>query len=249
VKKSWHMIAEGDDGPFIPSMAVEAIVRRCLDGKLPTPGARASTKELEVADYDALFKRRTIYWGVRERMADTAPLYKRLLGDAWWALPDPVRTMHDLGGDLVAEGCASVERGTGPGARWVAALFGFPQAGADVPVKVAFLLRDGKEIWRREFNGRVMQSTQEEGRDRFDRLLCERFGPFAFGLALVMDGDKLRLVVRRWTAFGIPMPRAWAPGGEAYEHGTDNRFNFYVEIALPLIGTVVRYRGFLVPRS
>ncbi len=57
-------------------------------------GTRASTKELEVADYDALFKRRTIYWGVRERMADTAPLYKRLLGDAWWALPDPVRTMR-----------------------------------------------------------------------------------------------------------------------------------------------------------
>jgi len=249
VKKSWHMIAEGDDGPFIPSMAVEAIVRHCLDGKLPPPGARASTKELEVADYDALFKRRKIYWGVRERMADTAPLYKRLLGDAWWALPDPVRTMHDLGGDLVAEGRASVERGTGLGARLVAALFGFPQAGNDVPVKVTFLLRDGREIWRREFNGRVMQSTQEEGRDRFDRLLCERFGPFAFGLALVMDGDKLRLVVRRWTMFGVPMPRAFAPGGEAYEHGADNRFNFHVEIALPLIGTVVCYRGFLVPRS
>jgi hypothetical protein len=45
------------------------------------------------------------------------------------------------------------------------------------------------------------------------------------------------------------MPRSWAPGGEAYEHGADNRFNFHVEIALPLIGTVVRYRGWLVPRS
>ncbi len=253
VKRSWHMIAEGDDGPFIPSMAVEAIVRRCLDGKLPPPGARASVKELEVADYDALFKRRKITWGVRERMADTAPLYKRLLGDAWWTLPEPVRAMHDLGrglgGDLVAEGRAAVERGKGFGARIVAALFRFPKAGNDVPVKVAFLLRDGKEVWRREFDGRVMQSTQEEGTGRFERLLCERFGPFAFGLALVMDGETMRLVVRRWTAFGIPMPRSWAPGGEAYEHAADGRFNFHVEIALPLIGTVVRYRGFLVPRS
>lgn len=249
VKKSWHMIAEGDDGPFIPSMAVEAIVRRCLDGRRPATGARAATKELEVADYDALFKRRKIIWGVRERPADTVPLYKRLLGDAWWALPEPVRAMHDLGGDLVAEGRASVERGTGLGARVVAALFGFPKAGDDVPVKVAFLLRDGKEIWRREFDGRVMQSTQEEGTGRFERLLCERFGPFAFGLALIVDGDRMQLVVRRWTAFGIPMPRAWAPDGVAYEHGADSRFNFHVEIALPLIGTVVRYRGFLVPRS
>ncbi len=41
-------------------------------------------------------------------------------------------------------------------------------------------------------------------------------------------------MVRRWTAFGVPMPRAWAPGGEAYEHGAGNRFNFHVEIGLPL---------------
>ena len=249
MRRSWHMIAEGDDGPFIPSMAVEAIVRRCLDGMKPAAGARASTKELEVADYDALFARRTIYWGVRERMADVAPIYKRLLGDAWWSLPDAVRAMHDLGGDLVAEGRASVERGEGFMARLVATLFGFPKAGDDVPVTVTFQLRDGKEIWRRAFDGRVMQSTQEEGKGRFERLLCERFGPFAFGLALVVEGERMNLVVRRWTAFGIPMPRSWAPGGEAYEHAADGRFNFHVEIALPLIGTVVRYRGWLVPRS
>ena len=249
VRKSWHMIAEGDDGPFIPSMAVEAIVRRCLDGRLPPTGARAATKELEVADYDALFARRKIWWGVRERMADTAPLYKRLLGDAWWALPEPVRALHDFGGDLVAEGRAQVECGTGVAAQLVATLFGFPKAGDDLPVTVTFQLRGGREIWRREFAGRVMQSTQEEGTGRFERLLCERFGPFAFGLALVVEDETLRLVVRRWTAFGIPMPRAWAPGGAAYEHGADSRFNFHVEIALPLIGTVVRYRGWLVPRA
>src|SRR5262249_31409971 len=30
VTRSWHLLAEGDDGPFIPSMAVESIVRRML---------------------------------------------------------------------------------------------------------------------------------------------------------------------------------------------------------------------------
>ena len=183
------------------------------------------------------------------RMADTTPLYKRLLGDSWWALPNPVRAMHDLDGDMFAEGRAHVERGKGLMAQLVAALFGFPKEGDDVPVKVTFQLRGDKEIWRREFNSRVMQSEQEEGKGRFGRLLCERFGPFAFGLALVLDGDRMRLVVRRWTVFGIPMPRSWAPAGEAYEHGADNRFNFYVEIALPLIGMVVRYRGFLIPST
>src|SRR4051812_840504 len=33
VTRSWHLLAEGDDGPLIPSMAVEAIVRRMLEGR------------------------------------------------------------------------------------------------------------------------------------------------------------------------------------------------------------------------
>jgi hypothetical protein len=40
VERSWHMIAEGDDGPFVPSMAAEAIIRHCLAGRSPKPGAR-----------------------------------------------------------------------------------------------------------------------------------------------------------------------------------------------------------------
>ena len=67
-------------------------------------------------------------------------------------------------------------------------------------------------------------------------------------LAIDASSEMLRLVVRRWNAFGIPMPRYLAPGGDAYEHAADGRFNFHVEISLPLIGTVVRYRGWLVPR-
>jgi hypothetical protein len=29
VERSWHLVAEGDDGPFIPD-AAEAIIRYCL---------------------------------------------------------------------------------------------------------------------------------------------------------------------------------------------------------------------------
>ena len=247
-RRSWHLIAEGDDGPFIPSMAAEAVVRRCLEGRPPLAGARAATGELEVADYDALFARKRIHSGVREANTGADPLYRRVLGDAWQTLPEPVRAMHDFRSDRVAEGRVTVERGDGFLARMVAALFGFPKAGSDVPVTVTFQPRNGMEVWRREFAGQLMRSAQEEGQGRFERLLCERFGPFVFGLALVIDGERMRLVVRRWSAFGIPMPRFLAPGGNAYEHAADGRFNFHVEISLPLIGDVVRYRGWLVPR-
>ncbi len=65
VTRSWHLLAEGDDGPLIPSMAVEGIVRRLLDGQRPDPGARAAVRELELEDYDKLFARRTIHTGFR----------------------------------------------------------------------------------------------------------------------------------------------------------------------------------------
>ena len=69
------------------------------------------------------------------------------------------------------------------------------------------------------------------------------------GLALVVEEGRLRLVVRRWSFAGLPLPAAWAPRGEAYEFAADGRFNFHVEIAHPFTGLIVRYRGWLVPRA
>jgi len=246
--RSWHMIAEGDDGPLIPSMAVEAIIRRRLDGRRPAPGARAALCDLALADYEASFARRRIVSGVRDEDADPAlPLYRRLLGEAYAVLPDAIQAMHDLTDTLTVEGRASVERGSGLIARAIAAVIGFPPAGRDLPVRVVFTRRAGRETWQRTFAGRTFRSIQEEGRGRFARLLCERFGPFAFGIALVAETGRLNLVVRGWSAFGLPMPRALAPVGIAYESVADGRFRFHVEIKLRLTGLVVRYQGWLAP--
>ncbi|HMF29024.1 MAG TPA: saccharopine dehydrogenase NADP-binding domain-containing protein, partial [Candidatus Cybelea sp.] len=48
VTRSWHLVAEGDDGPFIPSMAVAALVGKLLAGRPPRSGARAALNELEL---------------------------------------------------------------------------------------------------------------------------------------------------------------------------------------------------------
>jgi hypothetical protein len=66
VTRSWHLVAEGDDGPLIPSMAIESIVRRLLDGQRPDPGARSAARDLELEDYDRLFARRMIHTGFRD---------------------------------------------------------------------------------------------------------------------------------------------------------------------------------------
>ena len=66
-------------------------------------------------------------------------------------------------------------------------------------------------------------------------------------LACVVEEGRLRLIVRRWSLFGIPMPRFLSPSGEAFEYEQDGRFHFDVELKAPLLGRLVRYRGWLVP--
>lgn len=253
VARSWNLIAEGDDGPFIPAMGVAAIVRAWLDGRMPRPGARPATGELELADFAPLFGRRSIITGVREIQPAALPLYRRVLGAAWDALPQELRVMHDVGDGLVAEGIAAVERGTGWRARLAAALFGFPRAGTAVSVTVTFTRmgtrRGDAEIWQRDFAGSVFRSVQSAGSGRSDALIDERFGPMTIALAVVVDGGRLRLIVRRWSVLGVPLPRWLAPRGDAYEFAADGRFHFHVELAHPLAGLVVRYRGWLVPRA
>ena len=84
VERAWHMLAEGDDGPFIPSMACEAIIRHCLDGKRPAAGARPATGDLEAGRLRARCLRAARSTPAsRETTATAAPLYRRLLGEAY----------------------------------------------------------------------------------------------------------------------------------------------------------------------
>lgn len=248
VARSWHMVAEGEDGPLIPSMAAEAILRRMLAGRPPAPGARAAIAELELEDYRALFANRRIVEGTRDDLADAdQPLYRRILGDAYGRLPTTLQAMHDLRHSARATGHARVSRGGHPLARLVAFLFRFPPAREDVPVEVVFTVAQGCETWRRNFQGRAFSSVQRAGTGASRHLIVERFGPLSFDLALVLDKGRLDLVVRGWRCCGLPLPRAWAPDGLAYETEEDGKFRFLVEIAHPLCGRIVRYEGWLGP--
>jgi hypothetical protein len=245
IKCSWHMIAEGEDGPFIPSMAVEAIVRNSLGGRPPPPGARAGVRDLELDDYAKLFAGRKIFAGIRDDAAkDGAPLYARILGEAWPGLPEEIRAIH---GTAVAEGRARVQRGTNLLARLAAAIVGFPATQADTPVRVEFDAADGAETWTRTFGGDRFHSRQSAGRGRSEHLLCERFGALAFAMALVASENRLSLVLRRWSIIGVPLPMWLCPRSESFESAEQGRFNFHVKISHPLTGPIVQYDGWLAP--
>lgn len=250
ITRSWHLLAEGSDGPMIPSMAIEAIIRNMLEGKIPERGARPATNDVSLEEYEKLFKSRTIYTGRRQELSGDGyvTLYRNILEDAWQELPKSIQDMHDLTGSKLVSGMATVERGKGMLAEMVAKIFGFPQAGSEVPVTVDFMLRDGKEYWKRTFAGKSFTSIQFAGKRAYKNLICERFGLFTFGLAVVVENGKLQLIIRRWNILGLPMPLFLAPSGHSYESEEDGKFNFHVEISLPLIGLIVRYQGWLMKK-
>ncbi|WP_428427854.1 DUF4166 domain-containing protein [Pararhizobium sp.] len=249
--RSWHLVAEGDDGPFIPAMAAEATIRNWLSGRKPVSGARPAAGELTLADFEPLFSRFAIRTGIRDDSPsqEDAPLYRRLLGRAWTHLPPAVAAMHDSTISRTVEGRAKVERGTGLLARLTAAVIGFPADNADIPVRVRFEYDGGRETWIRTFGIKSFRSVQSAASGRDACLLAEDFGPFRVLIALVPDNGRLRLVIRGWRLFGLPLPLFLAPGGETFEEERDGTFRFHVEITSPLTGLIVRYTGWLRPVS
>ncbi len=248
IVRSWHLLAEGNDGPFIPCMALEAVVKRSLDRHAPAAGARPASGDLELADYEKLFAQRTIYTGQRETVAiqNHDGIFRRLLGSSWGQLASPLKRLHTGGADQRWSGSAHIERGQNWLARVVGALFGFPAAGTEVDVQVNLKPLPAGERWTRTFGGRSFSSFLSLGEGRSDKLLCERFGPFTFGLALVVEHEKLRFVVRRWQFCGISLPRFLAPAGDSYESEMDGHFYFHIEIKHPLTGLIVKYKGRLM---
>lgn len=248
IEQSWHLLAEGDDGPYIPSMAIEAIIRKLLAGERPEPGARPATNALELADYDSLFAGRSIFTGFRESDA-AAPIYRQLLGSAFDLLPRQVRALHNASDVRHWTGRADIKRGNGIIAKAIGRIIGFPQAGSGVPVSVTFTPESKGERWTRDFGGKIFSSLQTLGSGKNAYLLVERFGLVNVSLALVVDGNRLRLIPRRWSCLGIPLPKFLLPRGESFESEEDGQFKFDVEIVAPVIGLIVAYQGTLTPQA
>jgi len=244
-ERSWHLVAEADNGPWIPAMAAAAAVRRMRRGAPPSPGARPATEDLELTDFAPFFAARGIVTGTREGQ-EGGSLFRRLLGPAFERLPAPIRRLHDLAGEHAFSGRAEVERGRSLPARLVGRLIGLPKAGKDLPARVVIAADPQRETWTRRIGSGRFRSHLAEGRGREAHLLVERFGRATMTIALVREGERLAYVVRGWRLCGVPMPRRLAPSGRTTESvDAAGRFRFEVEIVLPLGGLLARYRGWL----
>lgn len=235
VGKRWTLIAEDGHGPEIPTLAAQLLANAAMEGKV-APGARAAVAELSLADFSPLLDALATH-----RQIDTdhyLPLYRRVMGQAYDALPRPMRAMHDVFGDAGASGSATVTRGRSLAARLVATIMRFPPEG-EHKLHVSFEEEGGTERWTRDFGGHVFVSELSQS----GRHLVERFGPMRFYFDLPSDEAGLTMAMRKWSVLHIPMPLFLAPKSVAREWADGEDFWFDVPIALPLIGDVVHYRG------
>jgi hypothetical protein len=249
--RTWSLVAEGGDGPFVPATPAAALVRKLARGEISRRGAMPCIGLLSLAEIEAEWVGASLRiasgWG--EDGASFRPsLYRRVLGNAYGAMSDPGQRLHDGRGGTWSGHC-SVEGPANLAGRIVARLFALPPVAADAPIEVDFVARGGRETWIRRVAGRTMRSEQYIGSRRPAGWIVERFGPFAFDLAVPVKDGRLELVMAGVHLGGIPLPRFCWPLVKAVETGDEKgRFRFDVEIGLPWIGRLVRYRGFLTDR-
>ncbi len=239
VERQWTLIAADGDGPEIPTLAAVLLAEAAAAGTI-APGARDAGRLLDLDAFEPLFQTLAIRHAITERVLPP-PLYARVMSERYDALPEALRAMHRVCGDAGASGEATVERGGTMAARLIAAVMGFPRAGTH-SLHVSFIERDGIEAWTRTFGDRRFTSHLSEHRGR----LVERFGPLRFQFELPSDGRGLEMRMVAWSCFGVPLPLALGPQSVAREWDEAGRFHFDVPIALPLVGRIVHYRGWLV---
>lgn len=171
----------------------------------------------------------------------TPALFPMLLGNEWGALDKSVRRMHGDAPRLRARGEADVGGATNIAARLLRRVVGLPVPGPKCPLEFSIEREGVREVWRRNFAGSTMRSVLDPAGNH----LREQLGPMAFLFDLHRDGDAIDWKLRGARLSGIPLPR-WMSGDVLSRSGSrDGRYAFEVDVQMPLIGTLVSYRGWL----
>lgn len=171
----------------------------------------------------------------------TLALFPMLLGREWDALDEPVRRMHGDAGRLHARGEADVGGAANIAARLLRRIVGLPIPGTRRQLEFSIERSGYRETWKRTFSGSIMCSVLDPSGGR----LRERLGPMAFLFDLHRDGDAIDWKLRSTRLLGLPLPR-WMSGEVLSRSGSrDGRYAFDVDVRMPLIGTLVSYRGWL----
>ncbi|MGR3323223.1 MAG: DUF4166 domain-containing protein [Pseudooceanicola sp.] len=238
--RSWSLLAEDGDGPFIPAVAARALLRRA---DLPV-GAGPALEAITLAEAEAAMTDLRV---VTERsVAPTSPIFPRVLGQDFHALPEAVKETHLTLGTSRWAGRCEVQRGAGIWPRLLCAIFRFPPASQDVEVEVTKTATSRGETWLRRFGRNTFRSHLSVGPEG----MRERFGPFTFSIGLEIRDGELHYPVTSGRMGPIPLPHWALPVSVAREFAAEGTFHFDVAILAPVTKRLlVRYQGYLAAEA
>lgn len=239
-RRYWRLLAEDGDGPFIPAIAVRALLRR--EG-LPF-GAGPALEAISLDKAEAAMsdlKVRT------ERVNEPfVPLLSHVLKEDFEKVPEAIQATHKTADISRWKGRANVRRGDSLLARALALVFGFPPSADGAEVEVTKELTQGGETWHRNFGGRQFRSllsATPEG-------VTESFGPFHFLLGLNVQGNELHYPILSGRLGPLPLPKWLLPISEAREYVHEGRFHFDIKLSAPITRKLlVHYTGDLEPMN
>ena len=241
ISRQWNLIAADGDGPFIPTLAAEILVRRWLQED-PVSGARPALSEISLAEFEHVFSSLSI----KSEFADIKPapyLFARILGDSFDALPQEIRAGHTVSNTKIMHGRVDVECGTNPLSQMAASIIGFAKTGNDRPITITMDVKHGQELWTRTIDGKSFQSILSKAPNPFE--IFERFGPIKFKMKFRIQDDKLHYDIVSAKMFGVPFPKFLLPQSITHERAWNGKFIFGVDIRLPLLGRLIAYKGWL----
>ncbi len=173
----------------------------------------------------------------------TPTLFQRLMGAEFYHLAPEVKALHSRPGRSRWRGQCTIQRGRNVLARLACTFSRLPPSMQAAAVSVEIDSQGERETWRRDFNGVPMTS-----RLRLDAgQLQEWLGPMRFRFRLYRIDNDLHWIAESAKIFGLlPLPASWVEEVKCRESGADDRYQFLVDARLPLIGSLIRYEGWLV---
>lgn len=173
-------------------------------------------------------------------------LYQRVMGEAAFAaLPAAVQRFHRLAGAHELAGWVVVEAPASGPARLLARALGTPTAAWEGPLSFRLEAQPLQELWTRRFPAHTLVSRLSFRAGA----LQESMGPARLQFGLRVEPGKLVMQLQGLRFLGLPCPGWLRPTVLAEESGDQDRLCFVVRAAVPGMGQVAGYRGWLAVPS
>jgi len=165
-------------------------------------------------------------------------LLSQHMGESFYQLSPLLQRFHSGKTTLIGE--ATVEGGNGL-AKLICLVMRFPKQNSSVALRVDCDHQLDSMILNRQFGDHLMCSTFY----RDGIYLVERLNGLSLYLKAVEQDGVLQYQFYRAKFLGIPMPKFLYPQVKAYEQEVDQKYYFFVDVSMCLIGRVIAYSGTL----